>query len=65
MQIVEDQVMPIAISDPPLRSAFGLHAPYALRTIIEIVSDDGISGISETHDGAPYCFSPGDQVLSC
>ena len=29
----------------------GLHAPYALRTIVEIVSDDGITGVSETHGG--------------
>ena len=39
MKIVEYRVTPIAFSDPPLRAAFGLHAPYALRTILEIVSD--------------------------
>jgi glucarate dehydratase len=42
---------PIAIADPPLRSSYGLHAPYALRTILEVVSDDGVTGISETHGG--------------
>jgi len=41
----------IAIADPPLRSSYGLHAPYALRTILEIESDDGITGISETYGG--------------
>jgi len=41
----------IAIADPPLRSSYGLHAPYALRTILELESDDGIVGISETHGG--------------
>jgi glucarate dehydratase len=51
MKIVEYRVTPIAFSDPPLRAASGLHAPYALRTIVEIVSDDGISGVSETHGG--------------
>jgi glucarate dehydratase len=51
MKIVEYRVTPIAIGDPPLRSAFGLHAPYALRTIVEVVSDEGISGVSETHGG--------------
>ncbi|HCL31908.1 MAG TPA: glucarate dehydratase, partial [Candidatus Latescibacteria bacterium] len=40
-------VTPIAVGDPPLRNAAGLHAPYALRTIVELISDDGISGISE------------------
>ena len=40
-------ITPIAIVDPPLLNAAGLHAPYALRTIVELVTDDGISGISE------------------
>jgi glucarate dehydratase len=41
----------IAIADPPLRSSYGLHAPWALRTIIEIETDEGINGISETYGG--------------
>ncbi|CAG4993998.1 Glucarate dehydratase [Dyadobacter sp. CECT 9275] len=40
-------ITPIAITDPPLLNAAGLHAPYALRTIVELITDDGISGISE------------------
>src|SRR5437879_3673438 len=51
MRIVEMQVHSLAIADPPLRSSYGLHAPYALRTILEIKSDDGVVGISETHGG--------------
>jgi glucarate dehydratase len=51
MKILEMLVTPCAISDPPLRSAFGLHAPYALRTIIELITDDGLVGLSETHGG--------------
>ena len=47
MRIAEMLVTPIAVGDPPLRNAAGLHAPYALRTIVELISDDGISGISE------------------
>jgi glucarate dehydratase len=51
MQIVEMRVHSIAIADPPLRSSYGLHAPYALRTILELTSEDGVTGISETHGG--------------
>ncbi len=40
-------ITPIAIVDPPLLNAAGLHAPYALRTIVELVTEDHISGISE------------------
>src|SRR5579859_3479481 len=51
MRIVDMRVHSIAIADPPLRSSYGLHAPYALRTILELKSEDGIVGISETHGG--------------
>jgi len=51
MKIVEIRVHSITIADPPLRSSYGLHAPYALRTILELESEDGITGISETHGG--------------
>lgn len=51
MRIVDLKVHSIAIADPPLRSSYGLHAPYALRTILELISDDGITGIAETHGG--------------
>jgi glucarate dehydratase len=46
-KISEMRITPIAIVDPPLLNAAGLHAPYALRTVIELVTEDGISGISE------------------
>ena len=51
MRIVEMQVHSIAMADPPLRSSYGLHAPYALRTILELKSDDGITGVAETYGG--------------
>ena len=40
-------ITPIATVDPPLLNAAGVHAPYALRTVVELITDDGISGISE------------------
>jgi glucarate dehydratase len=52
MRVVEMRVHSIAIADPPLRSSYGLHAPMALRTILELESDDHIVGISEAHGGA-------------
>lgn len=51
MKIVDMRIHSIAIADPPLRSSYGLHAPYALRTILELESEDGIVGISETYGG--------------
>ena len=45
--IREMVITPIAVTDPPLLNSVGLHQPYALRTIIELVTEDNISGISE------------------
>jgi glucarate dehydratase len=46
-KIKEFHITPIAVVDPPLLNAAGLHAPYALRTVVELVTEDNISGISE------------------
>jgi glucarate dehydratase len=45
--IKELRVIPIAVSDPPLLNSVGVHAPYALRTVIELITNDNISGVSE------------------
>jgi len=55
IKIKDLRIHSIAIADPPLRSSYGLHAPYALRTIIELESEEGIIGINETYGGeAPF-----------
>ena len=51
MRIKDFRIHSIAIADPPLRSSYGLHQPYALRTILELESEDGIIGINETYGG--------------
>ena len=51
MKITELVLHPIAIADPPLRCSYGRHAPFALRTIVELKTDSGITGFSETYGG--------------
>ncbi len=51
MRISELRLHPVAVADAPLRSSYGLHAPYALRTIVELKTTDGLTGISETYGG--------------
>lgn len=46
-RIKELKVIPLAVTDPPLLNSVGVHAPYALRTVIELITDDNISGVSE------------------
>ena len=52
MKITGLRVTPVAVPDPPLRNSWGVHAPYALRNIIEMDTDEGITGISEAPGGA-------------
>src|SRR2546430_10074992 len=51
MKISALKLHSIAIADPPLRSSYGRHAPWALRTIVELETDDGITGVAETYGG--------------
>jgi len=51
VRISSFSIHPVAVADPPLRSSYGRHAPYALRTIIVLRTTDGLSGISEAHGG--------------
>lgn len=41
MKIIRVTVTPIAFRDPPLLNASGIHEPFALRSIIEVESDNG------------------------
>ncbi|MEV0196610.1 glucarate dehydratase family protein [Nonomuraea sp. NPDC050691] len=49
MLIRDVQVTPVAFRDPPLLNAAGVHEPWALRTIVEVVTDEGLSGLGETY----------------
>ncbi|RKP50360.1 glucarate dehydratase family protein [Pararobbsia silviterrae] len=53
MKIIAVRVTPIAISDPPLLNASGVHEPYALRSIIEVEADNGLIGLGETYGDKP------------
>lgn len=51
MKITAITATPIAFADPPLLNFAGLHQPYALRTIVEVETDEGISGFGEVAGG--------------
>lgn len=49
MRIAEIHLTPVAIPDKPLLNCKGVHQPYALRTIIEVICDDGTVGLGESY----------------
>lgn len=51
MKIVDMIVTPVAFKDPPLRNSTGVHQPYALRTIIQLITEEGIVGVGEAYGG--------------
>jgi glucarate dehydratase len=49
IRIASVRITPIALKDPPLLNASGIHEAYTLRSIIEVESTDGAYGIGETY----------------
>lgn len=52
---IEDIVItPVAFHDPPLLNAVGVHEPFALRSIIEVITDQGIYGLGESYGDSTH-----------
>ncbi|GAA1573080.1 glucarate dehydratase family protein [Kribbella hippodromi] len=43
------ELTPVAFADPPLLNVVGVHEPFALRTIVQVHTDDGLVGLGETY----------------
>jgi glucarate dehydratase len=49
LRISSVTVTPVAFADPPLLNSVGVHEPFALRAIVEVETDAGLSGLGETY----------------
>lgn len=49
MKIREAVLTPIAFADAPLLNAMGVHQPFALRSVLRLVCDDGVVGLGESY----------------
>jgi glucarate dehydratase len=54
MRIVRATVTPIMIGDPPLLNVLGVHQPYTPRTIVELETENGVTGVGETYGDTDY-----------
>ena len=52
--ITDIVITPVAFRDLPLLNTVGVHETFALRAIVEIVTDSGVSGVGETYGDAPH-----------
>ena len=48
-RIADVRITPIAFRDPPLLNNAGCHEPFALRSIIEVETHDGVVGLGESY----------------
>lgn len=46
-------ITPVAVLDGPLLNASGVHEPYQLRSVIELHTDAGITGLGEAYGDDP------------
>ncbi|MFJ7629786.1 glucarate dehydratase family protein [Streptomyces sp. NPDC097595] len=49
MIITSVNITPIAVKDPPLLNSEGVHQTHALRSVIQVHTDDGFTGLGETY----------------
>ncbi|HEY3878688.1 MAG TPA: glucarate dehydratase family protein [Trebonia sp.] len=42
-------ITPVAFADAPLLNSVGVHEPFALRAVIEVSTDAGLTGLGETY----------------
>jgi len=51
MRVTQLELIPVALPDPPLLNSWGVHAPFALRVILRLHSDEGSVGLGEAQEG--------------
>jgi glucarate dehydratase len=49
IRITSVAITPVAFADPPLLNSVGVHEPFALRAVIEVGTDVGLTGLGETY----------------
>jgi len=49
IRITGATITPVAFADPPLLNSVGVHEPFALRAVIEVATDVGLTGLGETY----------------
>jgi glucarate dehydratase len=53
-RITDIRVTPVAFRDPPLLNAVGVHQPFAIRSVIEVDTSDGVTGLGESYGDAGH-----------
>jgi len=53
-RITSIRITPVAFRDPPLLNSVGVHQPFAIRSVIEVATSDGVTGLGESYGDAGH-----------
>jgi glucarate dehydratase len=53
-RVTNIRVTPVAFRDPPLLNSVGVHQPFAIRSVIEVETSDGVTGLGESYGDAGH-----------
>ncbi len=53
-RITNVTITPVAFRDPPLLNAVGVHEPFAVRSVLEVETTDGVTGLGESYGDASH-----------
>jgi glucarate dehydratase len=62
VKILEAELTPVAFADPPLLNVMGVHEPFALRSVLRLVCEDGVIGLGESYGDADFLAVAGKAV---
>jgi glucarate dehydratase len=54
LRIAQVTLTPVLVADPPLLNTQGVHQPYTPRLIVEVITEEGVSGLGETYGDTKY-----------
>lgn len=54
MKILRAELTPVAFADPPLLNVMGVHEPFALRSVLRLVCEDGVTGLGESYGDSAF-----------
>lgn len=54
MKVLRAELVPVAFADPPLLNVMGVHEPFALRSVLRLHCEDGVTGLGESYGDSGF-----------
>jgi glucarate dehydratase len=54
VKVLRAELTAVAFADPPLLNVMGVHEPFALRSVLRLVCEDGVLGLGESYGDSGF-----------